>query len=109
MKGGQLRIGRVPERRRLLLATWLRISRWEYWPPWLTYLPVVGYVMWLALRHRSLTLFTAANPAMPAGGFVGESKFEILRGLAPSGDFIARSGPPPGIIFRQRVLSQLVL
>src|SRR5512145_2854034 len=35
----------------------------------------------LAARHRSLTVFTAANPAIPAGGFIGESKIDILRGL----------------------------
>ena len=36
------------------------------------------------LEHRSLTVFTAANPAIEAGGFVGESKREIYDGLAKS-------------------------
>jgi hypothetical protein len=31
-----------------------------------------------AFRYRSLSLPTAANPGMPTGGFVGESKLEIL-------------------------------
>lgn len=79
-------------RRRLLLSTGLRLTRWEYWPPWITYLPVVVYVIGLGLKHRGLTIFTAVNPAMPAGGFVGESKIDILRGLGGSGEFIARSG-----------------
>jgi pimeloyl-ACP methyl ester carboxylesterase len=81
-----------PRQRGLLRSTVLRLTRWEYWPPWITYVPVVVYVIGLAVRHRSVTVFTAANPAMPAGGFVGESKIEILRGLAGSGGFIARSG-----------------
>jgi hypothetical protein len=39
---------------------------------------VIAYIAYLGLRFRSFALFTAANPAMPAGGFVGESKHEIL-------------------------------
>ncbi len=39
------------------------------------------WIAWLAIRYRSATLFTAANPAIPAGGFIGESKADILEGL----------------------------
>ncbi len=67
--------------RRLLLSSWRRKTRWEFWPMALFYPPVILYVCWLALRHRSLTVFTAANPAIPQGGFVMESKSAILRGL----------------------------
>ncbi len=56
--------------------------RWEFWPPWLAYLPVIPWILYLGIRHRSLTLFTAANPGIPTGGFAGESKAEILRHLA---------------------------
>jgi pimeloyl-ACP methyl ester carboxylesterase/membrane protein DedA with SNARE-associated domain len=75
--------------RRLLLSRWRRLARWEFWPMWAFYPPVVLYVAWLALRHRSLTLFTCVNPAIPGGGFAGESKFDILRGLATSPDLVA--------------------
>jgi hypothetical protein len=37
-----------------------------------------------------LTLFTAANPAIPAGGFVGESKSAILEALQRGGAPVAR-------------------
>ncbi|MFT7679173.1 MAG: membrane protein DedA with SNARE-associated domain/pimeloyl-ACP methyl ester carboxylesterase [Planctomycetota bacterium] len=67
--------------RRNLLGTWRRWTRWEFWPPWLFYPPVVLYVLWLGLRHRSIALFTASNPGIPTGGFVGESKHQILAGL----------------------------
>ncbi len=67
--------------RRLLVSRWRRWTRWEFWPPWVFYPPVICYVLVLALKHRSATLFTAANPAIPAGGFIGESKIEILKGL----------------------------
>jgi membrane protein DedA with SNARE-associated domain len=70
--------------RRLLVSRRRRLTRWEFWPPWAFYPPVVAYVLWLGLRHRSLTLFTCANPAIPGGGFVGESKIGILRGLSSS-------------------------
>ena len=64
--------------RRRFLARWGRLRRWEFWPPWLFYLPVLAWVRWLMLRHWSPTVFTAANPGIPDGGFVGESKSHIL-------------------------------
>ena len=76
--------------RRLLLSRWRRLTRWEFWPPYVFYVPVFFYVIYLGLRHRSLTLFTAANPGIPAGGFIGESKSEILDGLQRADSAIAR-------------------
>ena len=67
--------------RRLLIGSLGRLMRWEFWPPWAFYPPVVFYLCYLGLKHRSLTLFTCANPAIEEGGFVGESKSKILRGL----------------------------
>ena len=72
--------------RRLLLARWSRLTRWEFWPPWAFYPPVVLYLCYLGLKHRSLTLFTCANPAIEEGGFVGESKSGILLGLGQAPD-----------------------
>lgn len=67
--------------RRLLLSRWRRLTRWEFWPAWLFELPVVLHGLWQGLRHRHLTIFTAANPGIPSGGFVEESKSGILEGL----------------------------
>jgi hypothetical protein len=53
--------------------------------------PVVAYVAKLAVTHRSATVFTAANPAILAGGFIGESKIDILEGLGESHSCVARS------------------
>ena len=77
--------------RRLLLSKWRRLRRWEFWPMWAFYPPVICYVLFLAFKHRSLTVFTAANPAIPASGFIGESKLDILRGLATSNGYVPRS------------------
>ena len=76
--------------RRLLLGKWRRLTRWEFWPRWAVYPPVVAYCVWLAVRYRGATLFTAVNPGIGAGGgLVGESKSEILTGLAGAGDKVA--------------------
>jgi pimeloyl-ACP methyl ester carboxylesterase/membrane protein DedA with SNARE-associated domain len=75
--------------RRLLLSRWRRITRWEFWPRWVFYPPIVLHVFWLILKHRSLTLLSAVNPAIPGGGLVGESKSEILAGLAANPDRVA--------------------
>jgi hypothetical protein len=54
------------------------LSVFEFWPGWAFYAPVVIYWLAEALRHRSLTLPSAANPGITAGGLVGESKSAIL-------------------------------
>lgn len=66
---------------RRVVGRWRRFSRWEFWPPYLFYPPVVAYIVYLGLKFRNWTLFTAANPAIPAAGFVGESKHQILEHL----------------------------
>ncbi len=77
--------------RRLLRGRWQRWRRWEFWPVWVFYPPVVAYVLWLGLRHRCLTLFTAANPGIWAGGVIGESKIGILEALGWEGGHVARA------------------
>ena len=66
---------------RIAPNAWKRALRWEFWPMWALYLPVAPYFLYLCARHRSLTLFTAANPGMYSGGLAGESKAEILSKL----------------------------
>lgn len=74
--------------RRLLVSSWQRMMNWEFWPTYVFYPPVVIYIMWLMFKHRSVTLFTASNPAIPGGGFIGESKAEIYQGLASAKEFL---------------------
>ena len=76
--------------RRMLKSSYCRKTRWEFWPPYVFYIPIVAYYLYLGMRYRSLTLFTAANPAIPEGGFIGESKSQILTNLHKNGSFVAR-------------------
>lgn len=57
------------------------LSSFEFWPAWLFYLPMWFWIGWLALRHGGLRLPLLANPRLPAGGLVGESKREIFNQL----------------------------
>ena len=58
-----------------------RARRWEFWPSWLYYGPIVVWILWLGIKHRSPMAFTAANPALEAGGMVGEKKHQALTPL----------------------------
>lgn len=66
-------------------AKWIawisRLWRWEFWPVWLFYLPMVPWITYLAWRYGGFTTPIAANPAIPHGGVVGESKWSILQAL----------------------------
>ena len=68
-------------RRTRVAARVARSLRWEFWPMWLFYAPVGMWVLYLASRYRGLSTMTAANPGIPDGGTVGESKFGILSKL----------------------------
>lgn len=80
---------------RLTPNAWKRVSRWEFWPIAAAYLPLVPYFLWLCVRHRSFTLFSAANPGIYSGGLVGESKSEILSKLPAAAEFELIPGALP--------------
>ncbi|MDX2135872.1 MAG: hypothetical protein SFV52_13870 [Saprospiraceae bacterium] len=63
--------------------TWIKWSKWEFWPARVANLPVYGMGVWLALRAGDPLFFTNLNPGIPLSGAVGESKLAILR-LLPS-------------------------
>jgi len=68
----------APTLRERLSIALERAWRWEFWPAWLYYLPIIVWILLLGLRHRSPTAFTAANPALDNGGVVGERKHQAL-------------------------------
>lgn len=89
------------EGRRRWRGKLLRVVRWEFWPLWVVQFPVVVYVMVYGLiRYRNPLIFTAANPAMPHSGVLGESKSEILNLLGADAQAVPRwrllpAGPVP--------------
>jgi pimeloyl-ACP methyl ester carboxylesterase/membrane protein DedA with SNARE-associated domain len=90
--------------RRLLRGSLRRKLEYEFWHPIPFYAPIAAYVAWLALRHRSLTVVTAVNPAIPTGGFIGESKSDILNALAGADELVARHVfVPSGLAPRSRL------
>lgn len=51
----------------------------ERLPKWLNLVPMVAQWIFLGLKHWSFTLPAVANPAITAGGLVGEGKAEYFR------------------------------
>jgi hypothetical protein len=83
--GGALAIQcRTRRGRARLRGNWLRLARWEYWPSWAVYAPIVPALWWRARAHGGLRAATCVNPALPLGGLVGECKSEILRMIGES-------------------------
>jgi membrane protein DedA with SNARE-associated domain/pimeloyl-ACP methyl ester carboxylesterase len=76
--------------RRELAGSFKRAVRWEFWPPYVFYPPVFLYVVYLGIKYRGFTVFTAANPGIVAGGFVGESKTEILKKISGASQWLPR-------------------
>ena len=66
-----------------MIASVSRIWRWEFWPVWLFQAPMPLDWIYLAIKYRGAMVWTAANPGIPDGGLVGESKCEILFKLDP--------------------------
>jgi hypothetical protein len=61
----------------------IRLMNKEYWNANIYVAPVVVYVAYLAAKARSPLFFTAANPAIPTGGMVGENKADISNWIPP--------------------------
>ena len=56
-----------------------KLRRWEYWPIWLTNIPLIFIWLYFAMRSGKLFFFSAVNPVIETGGVFGESKINILR------------------------------
>ncbi|MDQ1771828.1 ATP-grasp domain-containing protein [Labilibaculum sp. A4] len=70
------------------------LSKWfhfEFWPFWIFYFPVYGYGIYLAIKARSFSYFTATNPSMKFGGAFGMDKMKML-------DFIDNKYIPKGFL-----------
>jgi hypothetical protein len=84
---------------------------WEYWPVYITNIPVVGFWLFFAIRSRALFFFSAVNPVIETGGVLGESKINILNRLPkftiPETVFIKREQAVIDVILEQMKLKGL--
>ncbi len=61
----------------------LRTGAFERIPKWMNLIPMIVQWCWLGLRYRGITLPSAANPRITAGGLVGDGKAEYFNGMGP--------------------------
>ena len=61
-------------------ATISRVRRWEFWPAWVFYAPILPWILLKSLWENFM-MVTVANPGIAFGGFVGESKHQILTAI----------------------------
>jgi len=66
--------------RKLFTSKVRRAVRWEFWPIWFFYIPVVICMIPVTLRYRGLT-FLAVNPGFNFSGVVGDKKTVALSQL----------------------------
>ncbi len=72
--------------RRRLLVDVLRVGRSEFWPSWILYTPLCVYLLFVSIRRGGPLTFTCLNPGVPhGGGVVGESKWNIIKGMIDTG------------------------
>ena len=67
--------------KRRLKILYIKSKNSEYWPTYILYFPIVFIWLYHSLKLRSLLYFTTVNPSINTGGFVGESKIDILKQL----------------------------
>lgn len=60
-----------------------KLLHWEFWDWSFFYLPVYGYYLYLSVKARSLTFFSALNPGIAMGGLLAYSKKHILAQIEP--------------------------
>lgn len=72
-----------PWSRKALKHAWRKWTHFEFWPGTFFYLPIVPYYVYFSLRHGSFFHPFYANPGIPNGGIIGESKWDFLKHLAP--------------------------
>ncbi len=58
-----------------------RLARWEFWPSWAFYPPIVVFIFARSARAKPFMAVTAANPCLRASGIVGETKEDALAPL----------------------------
>jgi len=56
-----------------------KFTQWEYWPGYMFYIPNLPYALFLAIKAKHFSFYSAVNPAIKSSGNGTESKFETLK------------------------------
>ena len=92
----------TPRSRGRLRGRWLRFRRWEYWPAWALYGPLVPRLLSRARHYGGLRSTTCVNPAISLGGLVGESKSEIFMAMGGAPEVARWIRVEPGDLWMRR-------
>lgn len=88
----------------------IRLTNKEYWHPNVYFIPLGFYMFYLACRARSPFFFSAANPAIPTGGLIGEDKSDIshwIPAIYRPKNIVITSATPLGTIHRALEKAQM--
>jgi hypothetical protein len=75
--------------RRGLAIRCARAVRFEFWPNWAIYGPLLPFAAWRSMRFGFARTLTAVNPCWPDSGVIGESKQAGLDAFDP--EFVSPS------------------
>ena len=77
------------------------IFQYEFWPFWFFYIPAYFYGLYLSLKARSFTYYSAANPGLRYGGAFGYSKVDLL-------DQIPHDFKPKSVLISPKDVDQIL-
>ena len=55
------------------------MTKWEHWPTYMFYVPLIPYYIYKAIRARNLVFYLAVNPAIKYSGNGTESKYKTIQ------------------------------
>ncbi len=55
-----------------------KLTKWEYWPTYMFYVPIIPYYLYRAIRARHLVFYLATNPGIKYSGNGTESKYKTI-------------------------------
>lgn len=56
-----------------------KFTQWEYWPGYMFYIPNLPYAVYLGIKAKNFSFYSAVNPAIKSSGNGTESKYETLK------------------------------
>ena len=70
--------------RQSLIHSWRKWTRFEFWPAWFFYFPIVFVYIYRSVIGRSFLLPFYSNPQILNSGLAGESKWDFIKFLKPT-------------------------